>query len=133
MLLIELFVMQDCKVQHPLKQIQIIFHLWQYIKTMLIIIEKLKKLVGSLIIYNKINYRMYLKIVTVLAQSNEKLYSTCYVKLDLILLPLIQLKGLFNVQINAAKFVCCMQMRALILSCLIIWDGNFVHMQLARK
>ena len=74
---------------------------------MLIIIEKLKKLVGSLIIYNKINYRMYLKIVTVLAQSNQKLYSTCYVKLDLILVPLIQLKGLFKCTDKQNLLVVC--------------------------
>ena len=36
--------MQDHKVQHPLKQIQIIFHLWQHIMTMLIIMKKLKKI-----------------------------------------------------------------------------------------
>ena len=38
----------------PIKQIQIIFHLWQHIITILIVKKKLKKSVGSLMIYNKI-------------------------------------------------------------------------------
>ena len=54
MLLIELFVMQDYKVQHPLKQIQIILYLWQHIMTMAIIRKKLKKSVVCLMIYNHI-------------------------------------------------------------------------------
>ena len=64
MLLIELFVMRDYKVQYLLKQIQILFDLWQRIMTMSIIMKKLKKSVGSLMIYNQITWSMYSKIVT---------------------------------------------------------------------
>ena len=54
MLLIELLIMQDYKVQQSLKQIQIIFRLWQRITTTLIIMKTLKKPVTRLVVYSQI-------------------------------------------------------------------------------
>ena len=45
------------------------------------------------------------KIVTILAQKQPKIYSVCYLKLDLILTPITlhNQRGILNIEINAAK------------------------------
>ena len=64
MLLIELFAMQDYKVQHPLKRIQVIFHLWQRIMKVFNNDKKVWKISKTFNGIQSDHLKMNLKIVT---------------------------------------------------------------------